>query len=181
MAVAAPAPAVRFGMIAPLPVAAAPAARVGMIAPLSAAGATDGLQTVDPLIWGPPLWSALHIAAYASVSRGLLPRWQRLLTELRTGLPCPECSAHYNSWFNSHPLRTTLLPPNNVHQSIIRFVQDLHNNVNARNNKDPWSAAQSARVYGGNQIALAKTNLASIQGVIGDGVYKTLLGILNAI
>jgi hypothetical protein len=165
-------------------VAAAPAMRVGTIAPFSASASAPvpaGLPTVDPLIWGPPLWSALHIAAYASVSRGLLPRWQRLLTELRTGLPCPECSAHYNSWFNSHPLRTTLLPPNSTQQSIIRFVQDLHNSVNIRNNKPTWSAAQSARVYGGNQIALAKTNLASVQGVIGDGVYNALLGILNAV
>jgi hypothetical protein len=147
----------------------------------ASAPAPAGLPTVDPLIWGPPLWSALHIAAYASVSRGLLPRWQRLLTELRTGLPCPECSAHYNSWFNSHPLRTTLLPPNNTQQSIIRFVQDLHNSVNVRNNKPTWSTAQSARVYGGNQIALAKTNLDSVQGMIGQGVYNALLGILNAV
>lgn len=132
--------------------------------------------TVDPSIWGPSLWKILHIAAMRSGNRSTIPYWRNILEAMMSGLPCPDCSDHYNSWYRSHPLRLGLMP-NMFQGAIIRWVLEVHNDVNRRTGKAVWNTHQLAATYGGESITTAKVLTDSLNGVIGP----RLSGALNAL
>jgi hypothetical protein len=134
------------------------------------------LATVNPSIWGPSLWKILHIAALRSGSRSTIPHWRSILEAMMSGLPCPDCSDHYNAWYRSHPLRLGLMP-NMFQGAIIRWILEVHNDVNRRTGKAVWNTTQLAATYGGETIATAKALVDSLNGVIG----ARLSGALNAL
>jgi hypothetical protein len=113
--------------------------------------AATTLATVDPAIWGPPLWRLLHtLAEYTTTTAA----WPPLLAALKTDLPCPDCRNHFTAWLRQHPY--TLAPPRQRQRYIIvnrrrvlapppqapepqaytrTWVLDLHNSVNRRTRK----------------------------------------------
>jgi hypothetical protein len=131
---------------------------------------------VDTSIWGPPLWTILHIAAQYGPVRGGQANWMSLLKALRTGIPCPDCAGHYNSWINSHPLRASLIPGQSF--DIGKWILDLHNDVNKRTGKPTWSMAQVVSTYS-NRIAAAKESAAFLQGKIGHQAFHAIMTLLN--
>jgi len=137
------------------------------------------LATVDTSVWGAPLWKILHIAASKSGNRNSIPYWKAVLEAMTSGLPCPDCSAHYNAWYRSHPLRFGLMP--NMHQgAIARWVLDIHNDVNRRTGKAVWNIHQLA-AYGGESIMTAKALADSLNGVIGPRLSGALSALLRAL
>ena len=79
--------------------------------------ATEGPHTA---VWGPALWGILHMLAEKSGRGDGMPRrwagprpplchseertlWERLLSGLRTTLPCPLCKQHYAEYLRSDP------------------------------------------------------------------------------
>jgi len=97
----------------------------------------SGLETVDPAIWGPPLWRFLHSTA-ARVGTGTGEHvWTTVLEAMKTGLPCQECTDHYRAWFTAHP----------VDGSVSAWLLALHNDVNRRRQIPEWSAEQLAAAY----------------------------------
>jgi len=136
------------------------------------------LVIVDTSIWGAPLWRILHIAAQASGGKTVVPLWRKLLEAMKTGLPCPDCSAHYNAWYNSHQLRFGLIP-RNFQGPIVRWVLDLHNNVNSRLGRAPWTVAQLAAYAG--QIDTARTLADSLRGIIGPNLSAAIDALLQAL
>ena len=134
------------------------------------------LETVDTSVWGAPLWKILHIAAQRSNARNSVPAWRAVLDAMKTGLPCPDCSAHYNAWYRSHPLRIGLMP-NMFQGAIVRWLLDLHNDVNRRTEKAMWNTHQMAAKYGGEKVATAKALADSLSGILGSN----LSGALNAL
>ena len=160
--------------------AAAPAA-----APVAAAAAAveppQPIPTVDTSIWGPPLWRILHIASVLTKSKQHIPFWRTLLVALKTGLPCPDCSAHYNAWVGGQALRFSMYK-NGIRNPIVQWILDLHNNVNQR--QDPpvptWSIDQVLQTYqlpASEAIAI----LPTLKGVIGDGAHAAILALLNSL
>ncbi len=131
-----------------IPVPATPVAVVPVPVPVAAVEPVDagpdltdsGLETVDPAIWGPPLWRFLHSAAApASASSGAdATRWASVLEAMKTGLPCQECTDHYRTWFAAHPI---------ADGSVSAWLLTLHNDVNRRRGVPEWSAEQLSAAY----------------------------------
>lgn len=148
------------------------------------------LATVDTSVWGAILWRALHAASMAADNRSQIDAWHGVAEALRTGLPCPDCSAHYNAWYNAHPLKfsavvapTRLMnpmararvrrtAPAPIQATTVGWVLDLHNNVNQRLGKPEWSFDQVMSAYGDK--AAAKAALQALRGVIGDNLFDAL-------
>ena len=138
------------------------------------------LATVDPSIWGPSLWKILHIAAMRSGSRSTIPYWRSVFEAMTSGLPCPDCSEHYNAWYRSHPLRLGLMP-NMFQGAIIRWILAVHNDVNQRTGKAVWNTNQVAATYGGENITTAKALADSLNGVIGPRLSGALSALLRTL
>ena len=99
-----------------------------------------------PAVWGPPLWAALHTAAQFTTTESQRDVWIALLEAMRTALPCDECSAHYNTWIDAHPVA---LPPSgpDLQVGISTWILDLHNDVNLRKNVPTWTIDQVTATY----------------------------------
>ena len=67
--------------------------------------------------------------------------------------------------------------PNMFQGAIIRWVLEVHNDVNRRTGKAVWNTHQLAATYGGESITTAKVLTDSLNGVIGP----RLSGALNAL
>ena len=113
---------------------------------------------IDPALWGPPLWKILHtLAVKAEGDAG----WPALLGALRTALPCPECSYHYNAWYVKYPVG-----------SVGEWLRGLHNDVNRRNKALQWSADRIKVIY--SSVTSLEAELKILQGKLNDAAYKLL-------
>jgi hypothetical protein len=83
-----------------------------------------------------------------------------MLTAMKTALPCPECSAHYNAWLSAHSLSLPHSGPE-LTAAISSWVLALHNDVNARNGKGSWTLDQVMAAY--QDKAAARTALATLR------------------
>lgn len=101
----------------------------------------NGIQVRDTAVWGPPLWGVLHGLAEYGTETLLLSDWQALITALQTGLPCPDCTSHYQRWCRGHPLTDVA--------SVRRWFLDLHNEVNRRRRVPVWTDEQLTASYAG--------------------------------
>ena len=145
------------------------------------------LATVDTSIWGPPLWKVLHTLSLVATDRQL---WNDIAEALKTDLPCPECSQHYNTWVTSNPLRFPVsVPPRQpfiprflktrtpytappINHTVSLWVLALHNDVNMRNSRAIWGIDQVRNTY--QDINSAKNELKELNGVIGPTLYTLL-------
>jgi len=126
------------------------------------------------------MWKVLHIAAQATITKGRQTQWKLILNTLLTGLPCPDCTAHYTAWYRAHPFGITLFPKRNSRQ-IVTWLLDLHNDVNQRTGRPVWNAAQLDAAYSGNLLQDAKETLATLQGVVGQNTWTALNTLLNSL
>ena len=152
-----------------------PSASRSAVAPVA-----ESLPIVDTSIWGPPLWKVLHIAAHATITKGRQSQWKLILNTLLTDLPCPDCTAHYISWYRTHPIGISLFPNRNNRQIVI-WLLNLHNDINIRTGRPVWNAAQLDATYGGDQIQVAKDTLATLQGIIGQNAWNSLNTLLHSL
>lgn len=130
-----------------------------------------GLPIVDPVLWGPHLWRFLHVTAAlpAPRLRGR-EKWRAVLDALRVSLPCPECTGHYQAWYRAHPFRA-MLGGAAVRRAAMRWVLDLHNDVNRRRGVAAWSAAQVEASVAGLGVEDARFSLeAAIAAGVGAGL-----------
>ena len=73
---------------------------------------------------------------------------------MRTVLPCPVCSAHYNTWISAHPV--SIFPSGaRLQQGLTTWLLALHNDVNVRNGKATWTLDQVAAAYSDKDAAKA--------------------------
>jgi len=138
------------------------------------------IPTVDTSVWGAALWRVLHTASVATKYSKQARLWRELLAALRTGIPCPECSAHYNAWHASHGIRFTITR-DGIRKPVLRWVLDLHNDVNARtgSSSGAWTEKQVMDTY--RDLEGARAALASLQGVIGDAAWAAATALLNSL
>jgi hypothetical protein len=158
------------------------------------------IPTVDPSVWGPPLWRILHVASVLSVTDMQKYALTTVLAALRTGIPCPECSGHYNNWYKSHPTQSVIQTHGEQHKlaskvfrigsarttivtwvPLDRWILDLHNDVNHRRGVDQWAADRMNSTYG--HVSLADVRAASVllRGIIGNNASVAIDNLLNAI
>lgn len=157
----------------------------------------------DTGVWGPHLWKVLHIVATFASTDTTVAHVLAIFAKLRGNLPCPECSVHYTEWYNSHKIRThtahvkrsrflfqrpvnyTLqIEPAEMQQSIMKWVTDLHNDVNKRVGVPVWSYSDANAKYGGDKAARireAKAAIDALKGILENGVHKMLGDAVNAL
>jgi len=150
-----PGPSVRMPTVraAPAP-APAPPVRPSVrprAAPRATAPAPSGIDTA---LWGPSLWTALHTAAQFADTTHHSGVWYQVIVAMRTVLPCPVCSAHYNAWISAHPV--SIFPSGApLQQALTTWLLALHNDVNVRNGKATWTLEQVAATYSDKETAKA--------------------------
>lgn len=161
----------------PVPTSRRPAAAVA-VAPVVAPPPPP-----DPLVWGPPLWRALHIAANFSDRITVRNEWIVLFNSLRTSLPCPDCTGHYRTWFTAHRFVRGRTPPD-IRKQAHEWLVALHNDVNVRTEKPTMTADDVATLFGGDRlvrIAEAEAAIVSLQGIVGRQALTILSKILRLI
>lgn len=165
------------GRLAPR-VAIAPAYSVASAS--ASAPEVPSLPTVDTSVWGATLWRVLHTASVAIKGRQHVRPWRTLIDALRKGLPCPDCSAHYNEWVSRHGLRFGIVK-DGIRGPIVRWVLDLHNDVNRRTGSPfgSWSVKQVMDTY--RDLAAAKADLLTLQGIIGPKAYEAATALLESL
>lgn len=139
------------------------------------------LPIVDPVLWGPHLWKFLHIAAENTVPRVSRGRyWTALLTAMRTGMPCPECTEHYVAWHSGHPF----VVDRRVGLTVAArdWVRGLHNAVNVRRGVATWTAEAVTAAYGSGGRAGARAALdAAAAAGVGPGVIAAGRALLDRV
>ena len=126
------------------------------------------------------MWRFLHIAA-----QGCMPVhrragvWQTLLAAMRTGLPCPECRAHYTAWLDAYPLQVTretgLAPP------VRAWILELHNAVNVRRGVPIWTADQVTTTFGPTGEGRREAAREALAAAAGAGVGAGLIAAGEAV
>lgn len=137
----------------------------------------------DPLVWGPPLWTALHIAANFSDRMTVRNEWDMLFNSLRISLPCPDCTGHYRTWYVAHRFVRGRNPPD-IRKQAHEWLVALHNDVAVRTEKPTMTADEVATLFGGDRlvrIAEAEAAVASLQGIVGRQALTVLTKILRLI
>lgn len=95
-------------------------------------------------VWGPALWSILHILAERAgkkttpVAENEEKRlWRSLLLSLRTSLPCPKCQKHYTDYLKTHSWVSVFSKTGlEWGLGIKTWLFDLHNHVTVANGKE---------------------------------------------
>jgi hypothetical protein len=132
------------------------------------------LAIVDPALWGPHLWRFLHIASERSVVADTRKwAWDALFAAMQTGLPCPECTEHYNTWVATMPFDVT--GASGLRDSVRGWVQGLHNAVNLRREVPVWTPEEVTAAYAGLGFAEARAALAAA-GAAGVGSWVIAAG-----
>lgn len=114
---------------------------------------------IHPSLWGASLWHLLHTAAQFTTNVHQRLNWIRLLEAMKSRLPCPECSAHYNAWITANPVSLPISGPE-LTTAISTWLLALHNDINRRNEKEAWTVEQLA-VY--TDKTKAKASLAALR------------------
>jgi hypothetical protein len=130
----------------------------------------NGMPIVEPRIWGPSMWLILHGLAEIAASDA---DWPALLTALQTSLPCPDCTAHYSTWYRRHPVAR-------YSGGVRRWLLDLHNDVNRRRGASRWAENQLAETYG-VAAATIRERIAGLRDVCGAAALDVATRMLDRV
>ena len=87
-----------------------------------------------PSVWGPLFWTTMHI-----VTLGYSPNPSKeeqaaviqFFRSLEFVIPCPICRSHYSKFLKDDPVENHV----NSRDALIKWLFDVHNNVNMQLNK----------------------------------------------
>ena len=99
--------------------------------------------------WGPAAWNTLHVVAHSypthPTSRQRDETWQ-FLHLFALHLPCPSCRQHFQSLLQSS-VPTSDATAFDSRESLVKFMNDAHNEVNVRLGKRIYTLEEHYRVY----------------------------------
>jgi hypothetical protein len=90
---------------------------------------------MDNNIWGPHFWFTLHTITLGypdNPSYADKRRFNDFFTSVQYILPCQKCREHYRNHLNNFPISISL----DNKESIVKWLFDLHNQVNISLNKN---------------------------------------------
>jgi hypothetical protein len=141
---------------------------------------------IEPRIWGPHLWTALHLiceAAPAQLTAEQRTHYAAFFQHLAHVLPCGKCSTHLQTILStSRPLGASIT----TRERLIDWCIGLHNDVNADLGAMPMDV-KDARIHWaavaagikpafahvcqqcGNVVAIPLDNASSAKWVFGSG------------
>ena len=106
-------------------------------------GQVSGL---DVRSWGPGTWALLHAAAHAApaeLNAAERAEFEAFLWAVAKRLPCPACSAHFQSLLEEKLDAAALAN----REAIVKFVHEAHNEVSVRLGKRAWTLEEHYAVY----------------------------------
>lgn len=101
-------------------------------------------KKVSKSTWGPSAWIYLHVvtlAAPENFSEESSTDYFQFFTLVGRTLPCAICRKHYEDYIYQYP------PQFKNRQQIVRWLFDLHNDVNMRLNKNVLTYEQFIQLY----------------------------------
>ena len=99
---------------------------------------------MDPNVWGEKCWFFLHTISLNFPDNPSMQdkkAYINYLQSLGNVLPCSVCKKHYTDYIKKHK------PNVNSKSEFVRWVLNLHNDVNQRNNKEPWNYEDLLKKY----------------------------------
>lgn len=105
--------------------------------------------TSSPSVWGPFLWSYLHIFSANYPIRPCMQTqisMQQFLLHLGTTIPCEKCRLHYQQYIENH--KEHMLYICSSRETLFSFLVELHNDVNRRSSKPEFTLDQAKMFYG---------------------------------
>jgi len=105
-------------------------------------------MSIDPDLWGPDLWRAMHwvAAGYpAAPSEIEKEHYRTFFTNLKHILPCYECREHFGELLDRNSIDPFLISGKQLRQ----WVCSIHNKVNDNTGSAeiPWSLSKVDSVY----------------------------------
>ena len=101
---------------------------------------------MNPEIWGPGAWTFLHTVSfnYPTNPSDIQKRYYKDFFEnLQNILPCPKCAHHYGHNINKYSLDDAL----ESKDKLIKWLIDIHNEVNKKNNKKIYNYKEVIEIY----------------------------------
>ena len=105
------------------------------------------LYNINPKKWGDAYWKMSHYITFAYPDS---PTQEDKFTvkthfnNLRHILPCENCRGHYSKYLISTPLTDDIL---SSRYKLIKWLVDLHNDVNKRTGKKEYSLDEIIAMY----------------------------------
>lgn len=103
-------------------------------------------QAIKPSIWGPHGWKFMH---YVSLGYPNNPtendklNYKTFYTSLQHILPCAKCANNYSHNLIKYPIDNHL----GSRDTLIRWVIDIHNQVNNETNKKEYNYEEALDLY----------------------------------
>ena len=97
-------------------------------------------------IWGPPAWTFLHTVTYnypENPTEDDKRNYHNFFMNLQHILPCEKCKEHYKQNIQKYDLNNSL----GSRQELVKWLIDLHNDVNKDNGKSVWSYSDVFNKY----------------------------------
>jgi len=97
-------------------------------------------------IWGPPAWTFLHTVTYnypENPTEDDKRNFYNFFMSLQHVLPCEKCKEHYKQNIQKYDLNNSL----GSRQELVKWLIDLHNDVNRDNGKPVWSYSDVFNKY----------------------------------
>ena len=97
-------------------------------------------------IWGPPAWTFLHTVTYnypENPTEDDKRNFYNFFMSLQHVLPCEKCKGHYKQNIQKYDLKNSL----GSRQELVKWLIDLHNDVNKDNGKKIWSYSDVFNKY----------------------------------
>lgn len=94
---------------------------------------------MNPDIWGPHAWIFLHTITLAYPQNPTYvdkSNYKLFFNNLGSILPCDKCKIHYKENLQTFPLTDDILDSKD---KLVKWLINIHNNVNKRNNKKMMS------------------------------------------
>ena len=96
--------------------------------------------------WGPGAWNTLHVFAHSApkeLTREEMQKFAWFLNTFAEYLPCPRCRKHFQEFLDRRMTEDTL----RTRSSIVKLLNDAHNEVNARTGKRVYTLDEHYQVY----------------------------------
>ena len=97
-------------------------------------------------IWGPPAWTFLHTVTYNypdNPTEDDKRNFYNFFMSLQHVLPCEKCKEHYKQNIQKYDLNNSL----GSRQELVKWLIDLHNDINKDNGKPVWSYSDVYNKY----------------------------------
>lgn len=101
---------------------------------------------MDPTVWGPKLWFALHTITFVYPKNPTIndkKYYYDFFDNLKNVIPCDLCKQHYKQHLQNNPI----MPHLNSQDSLIKWLIHLHNEVNISLGKKVYSYNEVMDIY----------------------------------